>query len=147
MAGIERLLSAFHVAVEPFAICEVGGGWRMDLDEIGFVTVHYVLAGHGTIEIGRGQSFAFAPDTIIIVPRGMSIGKLVTIEGFVTVEQTVKITIEDPFGNTVFQTNVRTTESGEFDLLWRAQLESVSGTYSVIVKDSFEKTTSTIFDL
>ena len=76
-----------------------------------------------------------------------SIGKFVTIEGFVTVEQTVKITIEDPFGNTVFQTNVRTTESGEFDLLWRAQLESVSGTYSVIVTDSFEKTTSTTFDL
>jgi len=72
MAGIERLLSAFHVAVEPFAICEVHGGWRMDLDELGFVTVHYVLAGRGTIEIGRGHHFAFAPDTIIIVPRGMA---------------------------------------------------------------------------
>ena len=76
-----------------------------------------------------------------------SIGKFVTIEGFVTVEQTVEITIEDPHGNTVFQTNVRTTESGEFDLLWKAPLESVSGTYSVIVKDSFEKTTSNTFDL
>ncbi len=72
MAGIERLLSAFHVAVEPFAICEVRAGWRMDLDELGFVTVHYVLAGRGTIEIGRGRHFAFAPDTIIIVPRGMA---------------------------------------------------------------------------
>ncbi len=72
MAGIERLLSAFHVAVEPFAICEVRGGWRMDLDELGFVTVHYVLAGRGTIEVGHGRRFAFAPDTIIIVPRGMA---------------------------------------------------------------------------
>ena len=72
MVGIERLLSAFHVAVEPFAICEVHGGWRMDLDQLGFVTVHYVLAGRGTIEIGRGQRIAFAPDTIIIVPRGMA---------------------------------------------------------------------------
>jgi hypothetical protein len=44
----------------------------MDLDELGFVTVHYVLAGRGTIEIGRGHRFAFAPDTIIIVPRGMA---------------------------------------------------------------------------
>jgi len=76
-----------------------------------------------------------------------SIGKFVIIEGFVTEEQTLKIIIEDPLGNTVFQTNVRTTESGEFDLLWRAQSEYVSGTYSVIVKDSFEKTTSTTFDL
>ena len=76
-----------------------------------------------------------------------SIGKFVTIEGFVAVEQTVEITIEDPHGKTVFQTNVRTSESGEFDLLWKAPLESVSGTYSVIVKDSFEKTTSNTFDL
>ncbi|MCH6586433.1 MAG: hypothetical protein IH792_05340 [Thaumarchaeota archaeon] len=76
-----------------------------------------------------------------------SIGKFVTIEGFGTVEQTVKITIEDPRGYTVFHTNVRTTESGEFDLLWKVQSEYVSGTYSVIVKDSFEKTTTTIFDL
>jgi len=47
----------------------------------------------------------------------------------------------------VFHTNVRTTESGEFDLLWKVQSEYISGTYSVIVKDSFEKTASTIFVL
>ena len=56
MAGIERLLSALHVAVEPFAICEVRGGWRMDLDQLGFVTVHYVLAGRGTIEIASNRA-------------------------------------------------------------------------------------------
>jgi AraC-like DNA-binding protein len=44
----------------------------MDLDELGFVTVHYALAGRGTIEIGQGQRFEFGPDTIIIVPRGQS---------------------------------------------------------------------------
>jgi len=76
-----------------------------------------------------------------------SIGQFVTIEGFVTGEQRVEIIIEDPHGNTVFQTNVRTTESGEFDLLWKVPSEYVSGTYSVIIKDSFEKTTSTTFDL
>jgi len=37
-----------------------------------------------------------------------SVGKFVTIEGFVTGEQRVKIIIEDPLGNTIFQTNVRT---------------------------------------
>jgi hypothetical protein len=76
-----------------------------------------------------------------------SIGKFVTIEGFVTGEQSVKIIIEDQHGNTVFQTNVRTTENGEFDLLWVVSSEYVPGTYSVIVEDSFEKTTSTTFDL
>jgi len=77
----------------------------------------------------------------------LSIGTFVTIEGFVPEEQTVEIIIVDRLGNTVFQTNVITTESGEFDLLWSAPSESVSGTYSVIVTDSFEKTTSTTFDL
>jgi len=77
----------------------------------------------------------------------LSIGTFVTIEGFVPEEQTVEIIIVDRLGNTVFQTNVITTESGEFDLLWRAPLESLSGTYSVIVTDSFEKTITTTFDL
>ena len=35
----------------------------------------------------------------------------------------------------------------KFDLLWRAPLESLSGTYSVIVTDSFEKTITATFDL
>lgn len=71
MAGIERLLTAFHVEVEPFAICDVRDGWRMDLDEPGFVTVHYALSGRGAIEIGGDRQFEFGPDTIIIVPRGL----------------------------------------------------------------------------
>ncbi len=72
MAGIERLLTAFHVEVEPFAICDVRDGWRMDLDELGFVTVHYALSGRGAIEIGGDRQFEFGPDTIIIVPRGLA---------------------------------------------------------------------------
>lgn len=76
-----------------------------------------------------------------------TVGKFVTIEGSVNSEQTVKITIEDPQGNVVFQTNVRTTESGEFDLLWKVESDYVSGTYSVIVEDSSEKTARIVFDL
>ncbi len=71
MAGIETLLSAFDVEVEPFAICDVRSGWRMELGELGFVTIHYALTGRGTIQIGRNHHFEFGPDTIVIVPRGM----------------------------------------------------------------------------
>ncbi len=49
MAGIETLLSAFEVRVEPFAICDVRSGWRMELDQLGYVTIHYALSGRGTI--------------------------------------------------------------------------------------------------
>ena len=71
MAGIETLLSAFEVRVEPFAICDVRSGWRMDLDQLGYVTIHYALTGRGTIQIGQNHRFEFGPDTIVIVPRGM----------------------------------------------------------------------------
>ncbi len=71
MAGIERLLSAFDVQVEPFAICDVRSGWNMLLDRQGYVTVHYALSGRGAIEIGQDHRFDFGPDTIIIVPRGL----------------------------------------------------------------------------
>jgi len=75
----------------------------------------------------------------------LSLGKFVTIEGFVTEKQIVSITIHDPHGNTVFQTNIETTETGEFDLLWNTPPDYV-GTYSVIVEDIFGKTISTIID-
>jgi AraC-like DNA-binding protein len=71
MAGIERLLSAFDVQVEPFAICDVRSGWNMLLDRLGYVTVHYALSGQGAIEIGPKHRFDFGPDTIVIVPRGL----------------------------------------------------------------------------
>jgi len=76
----------------------------------------------------------------------LSIGNFVTIEGFVPGQQIVKISIDDPNGNTIFQTNIKTTDNGEFDLLWNSPPESISGTYSVIVMDSFEKITSTVFE-
>lgn len=72
MAAIEKLLSDFNVQVEPFAICDVRDGWRLRLDRVGFVTVHYALTGTGTLRAGEDRAFAFGPDTIIIVPRGLA---------------------------------------------------------------------------
>ena len=74
-----------------------------------------------------------------------SVGKFVTLEGYVTEEQSVNITINDPIGNTIFQTNIDTTETGEFDLLWTAP-PGVVGAYSVMVTDIFGKTVSTVID-
>lgn len=76
-----------------------------------------------------------------------SAGKFVTIEGFAIAEQTVQISIKDPRGNIIFQTNVRTTENGEFDLLWKVQEENIFGTYHVEVEDSFGTIVSTILGL
>jgi uncharacterized protein YfaS (alpha-2-macroglobulin family) len=123
-----------------------------------FIIPYYATSGKWFVRAESGSSFTnFEFQVSQSEKEGLSvsvtdilsssIGKFVTIEGFAPVEQTVEITIEDPRGYVVFHTNVRTTESGEFDLLWKVQAEYVSGTYSVIVKDSFEKTASTIFVL
>ena len=74
-----------------------------------------------------------------------SVGIFVTVEGFVSEEQLVLITISDPIGNIVFQRNIETTETGEFDLLWTAP-PGVVGTYSVKVMDIYKKTASTVID-
>lgn len=74
-----------------------------------------------------------------------SVGTFVSIEGLTPEEQSVSITIIDPLGNIIYQKNIETTETGEFDLLWTAPLDAV-GTYSVTVIDVYGKTVSTVID-
>ena len=54
-------------------------------------------------------------------------------------QQSVKIIIKDPNENIIFQTNVNTTENGEFYLLWKVTQEYAPGTYSLVAEDSFGK--------
>jgi AraC-like DNA-binding protein len=72
MTGLDKLLSAFDVEVDPFAICDVRQGWRLDLAGQGCVTVHYALQGAGLLRLGDGAPVPFEPNTIILIPRGMT---------------------------------------------------------------------------
>ena len=70
MAAFDKLVSGIDVEVEPFAICDVRAGWRLDIEGQGVVTVHYALRGAGVLSFGDGPEIPFRPETIIIVPRG-----------------------------------------------------------------------------
>lgn len=72
MAALEKLLSAFDVEVDPFAICDVRQGWRLDLAGQGCVTVHFALQGAGLLRLGDGAPVPFEPNTIILIPRAMT---------------------------------------------------------------------------
>jgi len=72
MTALDKLLSAFDVEVDPFAICDVRQGWRLDLAGQGCVTVHYALQGTGLLRLGDGVPVRFEPNTIIVIPRGMT---------------------------------------------------------------------------
>lgn len=69
---LDRLLTTLAVRVHAFALCEIKKGWRIAVDPMEGVTIHYILAGSGTIAVGEGKSIAFRPNCVVIVPAGVS---------------------------------------------------------------------------
>ncbi len=69
---LERLLTTLDVRIHAFAVCEIKAGWRLAFDPMAAVTIHYVLAGTGTIRVSGAVEAAYAPFSIIVVPGGVS---------------------------------------------------------------------------
>ena len=72
MATIDRLLDALDIQIQPFAICDVCRGSRLELPSSEFDAIHYSIAGHGRLTIGRSFSFDLMPDQMIVIPRGLA---------------------------------------------------------------------------
>ena len=67
---LDRLLTTLAVRLHAFAVCEVEAGWRLVLDTMDQITIHYVLAGEGTLRLETGLEAAFTARSIIVVPKG-----------------------------------------------------------------------------
>ncbi len=65
---IDRLLTNLALDVEPFALCDVAPGWRLRMDELEWVTLHFVLQGEGRLRIGAGQPQALRRSDLAVVP-------------------------------------------------------------------------------
>lgn len=65
---LERLFENLALTVEPFAVCEVSRGWRLRMDALDWVTLHFVLSGEGRLKIGAGPGHRLGPNTLAIVP-------------------------------------------------------------------------------
>lgn len=65
---LDRLLTTMSVRLHAFAVCEIQEGYRLSFDPMEAVTIHYVLAGSGVLQIGSGASVAFSPHNIMVVP-------------------------------------------------------------------------------
>ena len=65
---LDRLLTTLAVRIHAFAICEIKAGWRLAFDPMDAVTIHYVLAGSGTIRVADETEAAYSPFSIIVVP-------------------------------------------------------------------------------
>lgn len=80
---LDRLLTTLAVRIHAFALCEIKAGWRLVFDPMEAVTIHYVLAGIGTVRVAGGMDTAYAPFNIIVVPARVpqSLGESGTVEG------------------------------------------------------------------
>ncbi len=67
---LDKLLRNLAVHVEPFAICEVGTGWRLSLPGPPDVMLHFVLKGQGAIRGSAGERFPITPSCLAVVPSG-----------------------------------------------------------------------------
>ena len=66
---LDRLMKDLHVSVSPFAMCEVASGSRLSIGELGWVTIHFVLAGSGRITMGRSPGPEISTCSLALVKQ------------------------------------------------------------------------------
>lgn len=80
---LDRLLVTLAVQVRSFSICRVQKGWRLGFSAFEAITIHYVLQGAGSLQVGKGRWEPFGPDTVLIVPAAQPhvLGEAVDVLG------------------------------------------------------------------
>lgn len=83
IATIDKLLTSLAVRLHAFAVCEIKAGWRLAFDPMQAITIHYVLAGTGTVRVPGASENTYAPCTLIVIPAGVpqSLGEPGTVLG------------------------------------------------------------------
>ena len=70
MLTLDKLLEHLEIRVRPFAVCSVEHGERLMLGPRDEATVHYVVAGSGTLSFPEFADFHLRRGTAIIAPTG-----------------------------------------------------------------------------
>ncbi len=65
---LDRLLVTLSVRLRAFSVCRIQRGWQLGFSPFEAITVHYVLRGTGSLQVGDGPWQSFAPQSVIIVP-------------------------------------------------------------------------------
>ncbi|MCB1885357.1 MAG: helix-turn-helix transcriptional regulator [Geminicoccaceae bacterium] len=74
MLVLDRLLAALEVRVDAFALCEICPGWRLTFGPGEEPSVHYVLAGSGTMRLPKGAALLLDQDVFAVLPKGIPHG-------------------------------------------------------------------------
>ncbi len=70
MLTLDNLCEHLEIIVHPFAVCSVREGERLMLGPRDEATVHYVVAGNGTLSFPEFSNFNLRRGTAIIAPTG-----------------------------------------------------------------------------
>lgn len=68
---LDKLLSHLELEVEPFALCEIGSGWRLNLRGPDAVVLHFVLQGPGVLHTAGRPPTPLTRDSLVVVPPGL----------------------------------------------------------------------------
>ncbi len=65
---LERFLASFDVGVAAFTSCDVRQGWQLVFEPSQSASLHYCLAGTGTMSVGNGPPIAVERHSFILLP-------------------------------------------------------------------------------
>lgn len=72
MMTIEKLLEGLMVCIEPFVICRTTVGPVLNNSPMDFASLHYVVAGSGSLRAAGQFQLSLEPGSIVILPPGMA---------------------------------------------------------------------------
>lgn len=64
----DHILDAVDVSIEPFALCEIKGNSSLGLGRRPHATLHYFLAGEGTVSVSGHKPIPAVAGSVILVP-------------------------------------------------------------------------------
>lgn len=69
-AILDRLLAVLDIGVPHFTVCDIRDGWEMCFDSCTSASLHYCLAGVGTLVVPGLAPIPLAPHTFVLLPPG-----------------------------------------------------------------------------
>jgi AraC-like DNA-binding protein len=68
---LDALLAALDVGVVNFTACDVREGWAVIFDPCETASLHYCLAGRGSLVIRNDENISLEPHTFVLLPPGV----------------------------------------------------------------------------
>jgi AraC family transcriptional activator of mtrCDE len=65
---VDRLLNTLEVRLHDCTLCSVAQGTHAKFDPVDAITVHYVLAGAGSLQTADNEIHSFGPQSVVIAP-------------------------------------------------------------------------------